>query len=130
MPSTWEQRLDRNRKVVVRGKGVPLLRYAHSHRGHSQLGLVLWATVGSRGPTKHTGGRPRKDDLAGSIAVHTTRCQHNSMCAPTKAGPYVLAACLHTLTYVSGHFTGGGVQAREETTPPSQGTHTQDFYRV
>ena len=53
---------------------LPLLQYAHSPRGHSQLGLVPGATPGSVGPAEHTGGRPRKDDLANGPTVRITRC--------------------------------------------------------
>ena len=77
---------------------LPLLRYAHSPRGHSQLGLVPGATPGSVGPAEHTGGCPRKDVLANGPTVHITRCLHHSMGAPGKAGLYVLAASLPTLT--------------------------------
>ena len=77
---------------------LPLLWYAHSPRGHSQLGLVPGATPGSVGPAKHTRGHPRKNDLANGPTVHITRCLHHSMGAPGKAGLYVLAACLPTLT--------------------------------
>ena len=77
---------------------LPLLRYAHSPRGHSQLELVPGATPGSVGPAKHTRGHPRKNDLTNGPTVHITRCLHHSMGTPGKAGLYVLAAYLPTLT--------------------------------
>ena len=106
---------------------LPLLRYAHSPRGHSQLGLVPGATPGSVGPAEHTGGRPRKDVLANGPTVHITRCLHHSMGAPGKAGLYVLAAYLPTLTLFRATSREGGIQAREETTPPAQGSKPQTF---
>ena len=83
---------------------LPLLRYAHSPRGHSQLGLVPGATPGSVGPAEHTGGRPRKDNLANGPTVHITRCLHHSMGAPGKAGLYVLVVYLPTFSNINSKF--------------------------
>ena len=57
---------------------------------------------------------------------------HHSLPAPLdgrtwQGGTLRLGCLLAHLDIVSSHFTGGDVQAREETTPPAQGSKPQTF---